>query len=85
MKYLSIYVIGELGCIMTSASANPETLAVGSSGALMSLFGAKLAQVLTQVLFDSTKPEDDAIRIEQLSAVMCCLAVVFILSFFTYS
>ena len=84
MKYLSIYVIGELGCIMTSASANPETLAVGSSGALMSLFGAKLAQVLTQVLFDSTKPEDDAIRIEQLSAVMCCLAVVFILSFFTY-
>ena len=84
VKFFWMYTLGEIGCVLVSSSANPETLAVGSSGALMALFGAKLSQVLTQVLFDSEQTEDDSIRIEQLSTVMCSLAIIFILSFFTY-
>jgi hypothetical protein len=50
----------------------------------MGLFGAKLAQVVTQVCFDLSRSEGDSIRLEQLSSVLCSLSVVLGLSFFTY-
>lgn len=84
MRYLWIYLISEVGCQIVSSAANPDTVGVGSSGAIMGLFGAKLAQVTTQVCFDFSKKEEDSIRLEQLSSLLCSLSVVLSLSFFTY-
>lgn len=84
MRFLWLYIFSEVGCIVVSSSANPDTLAVGSSGALMGLFGAKLAQVFSQVLFENNRYEADAVRLEQLSSILCTLSVIMALSFFTY-
>jgi membrane associated rhomboid family serine protease len=84
MRYLWIYLISAVGCSIVSCAANPDTVGVGSSGAIMGLFGAKLAQVVMQVCFDFSKREEDSIRLEQLSSVLCSLSVVLGLSFFTY-
>lgn len=84
MRYLWIYLMSAVGCSIVSCAANPDSVGVGSSGALMGLFGAKLAQVMTQVCFDFSKKEEDSIRLEQLSSVLCSLSVVLGLSFFTY-
>jgi len=84
MRYLWIYLLSSVGVSIVSCAANPDTVGVGSSGALMGLFGAKLAQVVTQVCFDFSKREEDSIRLEQLSSVLCSLSVILGLSFFTY-
>mmetsp|Transcript_16587 Transcript_16587/g.38096 ORF Transcript_16587/g.38096 Transcript_16587/m.38096 type:complete len:396 (+) Transcript_16587:164-1351(+) len=84
LRYGILYVLSETGCVLVSCVADPDTIAVGSSGALLGLFGAKLSQVLTQVLMDSKKSQEDSIRLEQLSSIMCSLAIIFLLSFFTY-
>lgn len=83
-RYLWIYLISVVGSQIISSSANPDTVGVGSSAAIMGLFGAKLAQVVTQVCFDLSRSEGDSIRLEQLSSVLCSLSVVLGLSFFTY-
>ncbi|KAI2502746.1 Rhomboid-like protein [Fragilaria crotonensis] len=83
-RYLWIYVISVVGSQIVSCSANPDTVGVGSSAAIMGLFGAKLAEVVTQVCFEFTRGEAESIRLEQLSSVLCSLSVVMGLSFFTY-
>lgn len=84
MRYLWIYLISSVGYSITASVANPDSVGVGSSGAIMGLFGAKLAQVFTQLCFDFSKREEDSIRLEQLSSVLCSLSVILALSFFTY-
>jgi membrane associated rhomboid family serine protease len=84
LRYLWIYLLSEVGGVIVSASANPDSIAVGSSAAIMGLFGAKLAQVVTQVCCEFSKSEEDSIRLEQLSSVMCSLSIIMAMSFFTY-
>ena len=83
-KYLWIYFISVVGSQIISCSVNPDTVGVGSSAAIMGLFGAKLAEVVTQVCFEFNRGEDESIRLEQLSSVLCSLSVILGLSFFTY-
>ena len=83
-RYLWIYFISVVGSQIISCSANPDTVGVGSSAAIMGLFGAKLAEVVTQVCFEFNRGEDESIRVEQLSSVLCSLSAVLGLSFFTY-
>jgi rhomboid protease GluP len=83
-QYFWIYFISTIGSQIICCSANPDTVGVGSSAAIMGLFGAKLAQVFTQVCFDFSKSENDTIRVEQLGSVICSIVAVMALSFFTY-
>jgi len=84
IRYLWIYIISEIGCSIVSSCTNPDSIGVGSSGALMGLYGAKLAQVVTQVCFDFNRAEADSIRLEQLSSILCSMSIVLGLSYFTY-
>jgi rhomboid protease GluP len=83
-QYFWIYFISAISSQIVCCSADPDTVGVGSSAAIMGLFGAKLAQVFTQVCFEFSKSEDDTIRVEQLGSVMCSIVAVMALSFFTY-
>jgi membrane associated rhomboid family serine protease len=84
-NWLVIFVISEIGCVGVSSVADPDTIAVGSSGALMGLFAAKLAHVLTYTFFETYEiSQDEGIHVDQLGSVLCGLTVVSLLSSFTY-
>jgi len=83
--WLFIFLVSEVGCVAVSCIADPDTIAVGSSGALMGLFAAKLAHVLTYTFFEThDMSQDDGIHVDQLSSVLCGLTLVSLLSSFTY-
>ena len=83
--WLFIFLVSEVGCVGVSSVADPDTIAVGSSGALMGLFAAKLAHVLTYTFFDThDMSQDEGIHVDQLSSVLCGLTLVSLLSSFTY-
>ena len=84
-RWLLIYLLSAVGCNTLSVYMDPDSIAVGSSGSLMGLFAAKLAQVLIHTLFDVNKrSQDEFIRLDQLSSVVCGLIIVSLFSFFTY-
>jgi len=84
-RWVLIYLISSVGCNAFGCLFDPDNISVGSSGALMGLYGAKLAQVGSHVFFDVNKTNlDDGIRLDQLSSVLCGLTIVSLLSCFTY-
>lgn len=84
-RWLLVYLISSVGCSGMSSIFDPATIAVGSSGALMGLYAAKLAQVTIGICFDvSKKHMNNAIRLDQLSSVLCGLTLVSMLSCFTF-
>lgn len=84
-RWLLIYLLSSVGCNTLSVYVDPDTIAVGSSGSLMGLFAAKLAQVFIHTLFEVNKlNQDEYIRLDQLSSVVCGLIIISLLSFFTF-
>ena len=84
-RWLILYVISGLGCVLTSCVINPDEIAVCSSGALMGLFGAKFAQIVAWTSFDlQNNGYYDMVRLDQLGGLMCSTALISILAFFTY-
>lgn len=84
-KWLILYIISALGCVATSSAVNPDSIGVCSSGALMGLFGAKIAHVIAWTAFDlKNNAYYDTVHLDQLSGVMCSMAIVSLLSSFTY-
>jgi membrane associated rhomboid family serine protease len=84
-KWILIYFVSSAGCNSFSSLFDQDTIAVGSSGALMGLYGAKLAQVCSTVFFDVTiSAMDESIRLDQFSSVLCGLTIVSLLGSFTY-
>lgn len=84
-RWLILYLISGVGSVATSSAVNPDTIGVCSSGALMGLFGAKIAHVITWTAFDlHNNTYYDTVHLDQLSGVMCSTAIISILSFFTY-
>lgn len=84
-RWLLIYLLSSVGCNTLSVYVDPDTIAVGSSGSLMGLFAAKLAQVFIHTLFEVNKAnQDEFIRLDQLSSVVCGLIIISLLSFFTF-
>ena len=84
-KWLILYAISTLGCVATSSAVNPDSIGVCSSGPLMGLFGAKIAHVITWTAFDlKNNAYYDTVHLDQLSGVMCSMAIVSLLSSFTY-
>lgn len=80
-----IYIISTVGCSAFSNYFDQNTVAVGSSGSLMGLFAAKLAQVVTLSFFETRGIDiDDIIQLDQLSSVLCGLTLLSLLGSFTY-
>jgi len=83
-RWLIVYLVSAVGCTLYSSLFDPDTIAVGSSGALMGLYAAKLSQVMSHTFFDVQSQADDVIRLDQLSGVLCGLTLVSLLSCFSY-
>lgn len=83
--WLFIFFVSEIGCVGVSSISDPNTVAVGSSGALMGLFAAKLSHVLTYTFFETYDiSRDEGIHVDQLGSVLCGLTLVSLLSSFTF-
>jgi membrane associated rhomboid family serine protease len=84
-RWVLVYIISSVGSTAFSSFFDEDDIAVGSSGALMGLYGAKLAQVVTVSFFELRKNKyDDGVRMEQLSSVLCGMTLVFLLTAFSY-
>lgn len=86
--WLVVYLTSALGSMLLSSILLPDDVSVGSSGAVMGLYGAKLSEVMCLTFFDTMgKGVDllgDTMRIEQLAGVLCSGAVVCLFSLIPY-
>lgn len=86
-KWLAIYLVSAVGSSILSVIAMPNSISVGSSGAVMGLFGGKLSEVLFRC-FETKRTHQDhvghAVRKEQLMACLCSVLIVGLFSFIPY-
>eukprot|EP00980_Cylindrotheca_fusiformis_P009684 scaffold2141_cov120-Cylindrotheca_fusiformis.AAC.19 len=86
-KWLIIYIVSAIGSTALSVIKMPGAISVGSSGAVMGLFGAKLAEVIVRFC-DRDKTTQGRIahqvRKEQCAGVTCSVIVVMLFSFIPY-
>ena len=85
--WLTIYLVSAIGSSALSVAAMPDSLSVGSSGAVMGLFGGKAAEVLCRFCEDNTSDQDriaHQVRKEQCAGVTCSIIVVMLFSFIPY-
>ena len=87
LTWLIIYLVSAIGSSALSVVAMPDTLSVGSSGAVMGLFGGKAAEVICRFC-ESTDTDQDRIahqvRKEQCAGVTCSIIIVMLFSFIPY-
>lgn len=82
VPWVFFLIIGSVGCSAFSLYFEPDTIAVGSSGALLGLYGAKLAQVILQTFCQAPKKlgeEQDIIPLGYLGSVLFSLILLFLL------
>lgn len=85
--WLSVYIVSALGSSILSCDSMPNSISVGSSGAVMGLFGAKLSEVFCRACEVRRTAQDELaheVRMEQLGGVLCSVTVVGIFSFIPY-
>lgn len=86
-NWLIIYLVSAVGSSALSVVAMPDAISVGSSGAVMGLFGGKGAEVICRC-FEKESTDQDRIahqvRKEQCAGVMCSVTVVMLFSFIPY-
>lgn len=86
-NWLIIYLSSAVGSSMLSCIAMPDSISVGSSGAVMGLFGGKLAEVMCRAC-ESKKTVQGRIghevRREQLAGTFCAVVLVMAFSFIPY-
>ncbi|EEC49807.1 predicted protein, partial [Phaeodactylum tricornutum CCAP 1055/1] len=86
-RWLVVYLASAVGSSILSIIVMPNAVSVGSSGALMGLFGAKLAEVTLRVC-DRADTEQQRVahqvRKEQCTAVTCSVLLVMLFSFIPY-
>ncbi len=70
-----IYFGSAVGSTIVSSILDPDTIGVSSSGALMGVFGAKFAEVLTLTIFDTFYRRDGA-AFQHLGGTLCSLVTV---------
>ena len=84
-KWLISYLTSGLGAVATSCAVNPDQIGVSSSGALMGLFGSKIAQIVTYTSFElDNNLYVRSIGMDQLGSILCSIAVLFLLSLVSY-
>jgi len=84
IKWLVIYISASFGSTITACAAHPESISVVSSGAIMGLFGAKLAEVvcsLCEKIESKQQKINKEVRIEQLSGLLCSSSLLSLFSF----
>lgn len=85
--WLFIYLASGIGSSILSCVFNPDNISVGSSGAVMGLFGAKLAEIFCRAC-ESTETKAARIgyevRKEQLTQSLCSVILVLAFSFIPY-
>ncbi|KAG7344274.1 rhomboid family protein [Nitzschia inconspicua] len=87
ITWLIVYLVSAVGSSALSVVAMPDAISVGSSGAVMGLFGAKGAEVIARCC-ESNKTDQDhvayQVRKEQCAGVMCSVTIVMLFSFIPY-
>jgi membrane associated rhomboid family serine protease len=87
LRWLIIYLASALGSSILSVIVMPNAVSVGSSGAVMGLFGGKLAEVVMR-MFEKTDTTQSRVgyqvRKEQCVAVTCSVTLVMAFSFIPY-
>jgi membrane associated rhomboid family serine protease len=85
--WTTIYLVSAVGSSILSVIAMPNSISVGSSGAVMGLFGAKLSEACLR-FFERIKSDQDhvahKVRREQLVACLCSVLIVGLFSFIPY-
>jgi len=85
--WVTIYLVSAVGSSILSVIAMPNSISVGSSGAVMGLFGGKLAEACLR-FFERIKSDQDhvahKVRREQLAACLCSVLIVGLFSFIPY-
>lgn len=87
MTWLIIYLTSALGSSVLSVITMPDAVSVGSSGAVMGLFGGKIAEVVCRCCEKSDTAQDRVahqVRKEQCLGVSCSVVVVLAFSFMPY-
>lgn len=87
LNWLIIYLVSAVGSSALSVVAMPDQLSVGSSGAVMGIFGAKGAEVICRCCEKEVTEQDrigHQVRKEQCAGVMCSVTVVMAFSFIPY-
>jgi hypothetical protein len=87
VRWMIIYITSAFGSSILSVCIMPNAVSVGSSGAVMGLFGAKLAEVLIKVCERKVTKQErigHQVRSEQCCAVSCSVVVVMLFSFIPY-
>lgn len=86
-RWLFIYLSSGVGSTVLSVIVMPNALSVGSSGAIMGLFGAKLSEVVLRACERAKTKQDRVgkqVRKEQCAAVTCSVVVIMLFSFIPY-
>jgi membrane associated rhomboid family serine protease len=86
-RWLLVYLVSALSSSLLSCIAMPNALSVGSSGAVMGLFGAKLSEVLLRACEKVRTKQDRVghqVRKEQCCVVSCCVIITLAFSFIPY-
>lgn len=87
LRWIIIYIGSAFGSSILSVICMPQAVSVGSSGAVMGVFGAKLAEVILRACErKATKQQriGHEVRQEQCFAVTCSVIVVMLFSFIPY-
>jgi membrane associated rhomboid family serine protease len=87
IPWLIIYLASAVGSSSLSVVAMPDAISVGSSGAVMGLFGGKGAEVICRCCESNNTDQDHVayqVRKEQCAGVMCSVTVVMLFSFIPY-
>lgn len=85
--WLFIYLTSAVGSSIFSVCFKPDSVSVGSSGAVMGLFGGKLGEIFCRACESRKTPQarvGHAVRMEQLSGSLCSVTVVMAFSFVPY-
>lgn len=85
--WLAIYLVSAVGSSILSTIAMPNSISVGSSGAVMGLFGGKLAEWTCRACERRITKQQQIgheVRNEQLAGVLCSVVVVGLFSFIPY-
>lgn len=85
--WILVYVVSGFGGCLVASVIDPNNIGVCSSGALMGIFGAKIAQTITWSVFGLRKEyvkQGSNMMVEQLGSVVWSATAVFLLTFLTY-
>lgn len=87
LVWLIIYLTSAIGSSVLSMIFMPQSVSVGSSGSVMGLFGAKLAEVACKYC-EKLKTRDQhvahKVRMEMFGGVFCSVVVVMLFSFIPF-